>query len=152
MSLTTVWVSQWLSVKREYRKALENLKSEVNTNIKNAAVINVWIDANLESLQKGQLVAATCPHLYESAWLSARGTVSTKDYELAVKIENAYNFIATINDFIHTTEELKWGAGSAMAGAVSRDITVFKAMKETVNNGVLPHLLEVKTILSKRHK
>ena len=94
VALISVWFSQWLSARREYRKALENLRSEVSTNINNADLMNKWIVANLDALKEDKVVVATCPHLYESAWILARGAVSSKDYGIAAKMEDAYGFLA----------------------------------------------------------
>ncbi len=30
VALVTVWISHWISAKREYRQALENLRSEIS--------------------------------------------------------------------------------------------------------------------------
>ncbi|MFC2003449.1 hypothetical protein ACFLV4_05855 [Chloroflexota bacterium] len=152
VALVSVWFSQWLSARREYRKALENLRSEISTNINNAGLMNQWIDTNLDVLKDDKVVVATCPHLYESAWISARGAVSSKDYDIATKMEDAYGFLVSISDLMRAVEELKWGAGAAMMGSKKRKITVFEVMKETINKGLLPNLMEVKTLLDKKLK
>ena len=152
VALISVWFSQWLSGRREYRKALENLRSEVSTNIGNADLMNKWIDTNLNTLKEDKVVVATCPHLYESAWISARGAVSSKDYGIATKMEDAYGFLVGINDLMRTVEELKWGAGAAMTGSKHSKITVFTVMRETINKGLLPNLTEAKTLLDKKLK
>jgi len=152
VALIAVSFSQVLSNNREYRKALENLRSEVSTNIKNAGLMNKWIDANLDALKEDQIVVATCPHLYESAWISARGAVSSRDYGIATKMEDAYGFLVGINDFMRTVEELKWGVQAAMTGSKRRTITVFEAMRKTVDTGLLPNLTEAKTLLDKKLK
>ncbi|MDP3879808.1 MAG: hypothetical protein Q8Q07_05840 [Dehalococcoidales bacterium] len=150
VALISVWFSQWLSVRREYRKALENLRSEVSTNIDNIDLISRWIDTNLDNLKENRVVVATCPHLYESAWISVRGAVSSKDYDIAQKMEGACGFLGSIHDLMHAVEELKWGAGSAMTGSKQSKTTVFEAMKEIINKGLLPNLTEVKTLLDRK--
>ena len=152
VALVSVWFSQWLSARREYRKALENLRSEVSTNINDADLMNKWIDTNLDALKEDKVVVATCPHLYESAWISARGAVSSKDYGIATKMEDAYGFLVGINDLMRAVEELKWGVGAAMSDSKRRKITVFEAMRKTINKGLLPNLIEVKTQLAKKLK
>lgn len=152
VALISVWFSLWLSARREYRKTLENLRSEVSANIYNADLMNKWIDKNLDVLKEGKVVVATCPHLYESAWISARGAVSFKDYSTATKMEDAYGFLVSINDLMRAVEELKWGAGSAMTGSQQSKTILFEAMRETINNGLLPNLMEVKTQLDKKLK
>lgn len=152
VALVAVWFSQWLSTRREYKKALENLRTEVSTNINNADLMNKWIDTNLDALKEGKVVVATCPHLYESAWISVRGAVSSKDYSIAIKMESAYGFLSSMDDLMRTVEELKWGVGSAMTGSERRKITVFEVMRETINKGLLPNLTEVKTILDTKLK
>ena len=150
VALVSVWFSQRLSARREYRKALGTLRSEVSTNINNAYLMIKWIDTNLDALKRGNVVVATCPHLYESAWISARGAVSSKDYDIAAKMEDAYGFLVAINDLMRVVEELKWGAGAAMAGSGERKITVFNTMKAAINKGLLPNLREVKILLDER--
>jgi len=152
IALVSVWFAQWLSTRREYRKALENLRSEVSTNIRNSDLTNKWIDTNLNALERGKTVVASCPHLYDSAWVSARGVVASRDYSIATKMEDAYGFLVVINDLLRTIEELKWGAGAAMTGSTQSKITVFKAMREAINKGLLPNLIEVKTLLDKKLK
>lgn len=152
IALISVWFAQWLSAHREYRKTLENLRSEVSININNASLMNMWIDKNLDVLKEGRVVAATCPHLYESAWISARGTISFKDYSIATKMEEAYSFIGSIKDLMRAIEVLKWGAGAAMTGSKENKITLFEALRKTINAGLLPNLMEVKTQLSKKFK
>lgn len=152
VALISVWFSQWISARREYRKALENLRGEVCANINNANLINRRIDTNLDALKGDKVVAATCPHLYESAWIYARGTMSSKDYGIATKMEDAYGFLGSINDLMRTIEELKWGIGAAMTGSKLNKITVFEVMKETINKGLLSNLTEAKTILDKKLK
>lgn len=151
VALVSVWFSQWLSARREYRKALEALGSEVSTNISNAYLMINWIDKNLDALKKrGNVVVATCPHLHESVWISARGAVSSKDYGIAVKMEDAYGFLVSINDLMRAVEELKWGAGVAIADSGQRKIIVFNTMKAAINKGLLPNLREVKILLDER--
>ena len=100
VALFAVWFAHLVSAKRDYRKALENLRSEVSANIGNTYLMNKWIDTNLEFLNTGRITAATCPHLYESAWMSARGSVSSKDYgiatveEIVVVTENGCEFLS----------------------------------------------------------
>lgn len=150
VALVSVWFAQWLSARREYRKALEVLRSEVSTNINNAYLMIEWIDKNIDALKREKVVVATCPRLYESAWISARGAVSSKDYGIPTTMEDAYGFLVVINDLMHAVEELKWGAGAAIADSGQRKITVFNAMKAAINKGLLPNLKEVKTWLDER--
>lgn len=152
VALIAISFSQVLSNNREYRKTLENLRSEVSTNISNAGLMNKWIDTNLDALKDDNVVVATCPHLYESAWISARGVVSSKDYGIATKMEDAYGFLVGISDLMRAVEELKWGVQAAMTGSKQRTITVFTAMRETINKGLLPNLTEAKTLLDKKLK
>ena len=58
VALIAISFSQVLSSNREYRKALENLRSELSTNIKNAGLMNRWIDANLVALKEDQILVA----------------------------------------------------------------------------------------------
>ena len=150
IALISVWFAQFLSTRREYKKALENLRTEVSTNINNADLMNKWIDTNLDTLKEGNVVVATCPHLYESAWISVRGAVSTKDYGIAIIMENAYGFLVGIKDLMRAIEEMKWGAGSAMVGSGKRKITVFEALRETINKGLLPNLMAAQILLDKK--
>jgi hypothetical protein len=152
VALLSVWFSQWLSNRREYMKSLKNLRSEVFANIYNADLINKWIDKNINALKDNQVLVATCPHLYNFAWISVRGAVSYKDFDIAIKLENAYGFLSSINDVMSAIEELKWGAGSAMTGSQERKIKLFEVMRETINTGLIPHLKEVLVLLDKKIK
>lgn len=150
VALVSVWFSQRLSARRGYRKALETLRSEVSTNTNNAYLMIKWIDTNLDALEGGNVVAATCPHLYESAWISARGAVSSKDYGIAARMEDAYGFLVSVNDLMRAVEELKWGAGAALVGSEQRTIMVFNTMKAIINKGLLPDLREARILLDER--
>ncbi len=87
IALISVWFAQWLSTRREYRKALENLRSEVLTNVRTSGLLCQWVDTNLTALKSGELVLASCPHLYDSAWTSSKGDLAANDYLIAVRLE-----------------------------------------------------------------
>ena len=147
VALISVWFAQWLSTRREYRKALVNLKSEVSTNINNSALICAWVDKNLKSLKDGKVVVATCPHLYDLAWVSVKGDLVAKDYRFAASLEEVYGMVSVANDLLHTIWELKWGVGGAMTGIQQRRTLVLDATKEIVRDSLMPRLVEAKKVL-----
>ncbi|MDP2744072.1 MAG: hypothetical protein Q8P00_03275 [Dehalococcoidia bacterium] len=152
VALVAVLFSHWLSDRRGYRKSLQNLRSEASTNIENTKLIKQWIDRNLDALKEDKIVVAPCPHLYESAWFSARGEVSTKDYAIATKLEDAYGFLSAVNDLFHTIEELKWGIGAAMMNSKKREVMVLETIRAIIDEGLLPNLTDVETLLEKKLK
>ena len=108
------------------------------------------MDKNFNALKDNRVIAASCPRLYESAWVSARGAIASKDYNIAVKMEDASGFLTVTNDLLNAMEELKWGMGSVLADATERKVTVFETIKQVIDTGLLPHLIGVKGLLDKK--
>lgn len=152
IALISVWFAQWLSARREYRKALENLRSELLTNVRTSGLLCQWVDTNLVALKSGKLVVASCPHLYDSAWISAKGDLATNDYLIAVRLEESYGMIAVVNNLLHTIEGLKWGVVGAMIDIDQRRELVLKYTKEIVGNSLLPELENARNLLDKKLK
>lgn len=152
IALISVWFAQWLSTRRAYRKVLENLRSEVFTNIRTSGLLCQWVDTNLVALKGGKLVVASCPHLYDSAWISAKGELATNDYPIAVKLEDAYGMIAVVNNLLHTIEGLKWGVVGAMVNIDERRGLVLKYTMEIVEKSLLPELKNAGSLLDKKLK
>ena len=95
---------------------------------------------------------ASCPHLYDSAWISAKGDLAAKDYNLAVKLEEPYGMIIVINNLLRTIEDLKWGVVGAMTNIEHRRELVLKHAKEIVGKSLLPELENARTLLEKKSK
>ena len=149
VALISVWIAQSWSAKRDYRKLLENLRGEVNTNINVSNLIIHWVDTIVGALENGNLVVASCPRLYDGAWLSVKGALAIRNYALLVKLEESYLLVSVANDLLRTVEELKWGAASAMTNVNLRRKTTFDAIRETVGNKLLPKLTEARKLLNK---
>ena len=152
IALIAVWFAQWLSAKREYRRALENIRSEVLNNLRTSGLLCQWVDTNLEALKSGKLVVASCPHLYDSAWISAKGDLAVNDYDIAIKLEESYGMIAVINNLLSTIEGLKWGVVGAMIDIDQRRELVLKYTKEIVEKSLLPELVTARSVLDKKLK
>lgn len=152
IALISVWFAQWLSARREYRRALGNIRSEVLNNIRTSGLLSQWVDTNLVALKAGKLVVASCPHLYNTAWISAKGDLAANDYQIAVKLEESYGMIAVINNLLGTIEGLKWGVVGAMMDIDQRRELVLKYTKEIVEKSLLPELETARSILAKRLK
>lgn len=152
VALSSVWFAQWLSAKREYRKALEYLKNEVSTNIKVSGLICQWVDRNLEASKDKQMVVASCPHLYDSAWVSVKGALAVKDYVIAANLEEAYFLITVVNDHMRNFEELRWGVGSALKDMGLRMDSILKVTRLTIVSHLMPKLEEAISRLDKKLK
>jgi hypothetical protein len=147
VALIAVWFAQWFSTKRDYRKILENIRSEINSNTEVSALIIVWIDSNIKALDKDELVAASCPHFYYDAWVFGKGSITISDYPLYSKLGKIYFKISMANELLRTVEELTWGIAGAMTGSESRRKTVFEVLQETVERQLLPQLIEANKLL-----
>lgn len=152
VALVTVWISQRWSAKRDYLKALRNLRSEVVTNIRASNLICEWVNRNVEALNNGQLVVASCPHLYDLAWSAIKGDMAKSDRDIVVRLEELYLQIVVVNNLLQTIEELKWGAAGAMTGIRQRRINVLEAIKDIVGEIILPQLEDARRSLDKRLK
>lgn len=152
VALLTVWVATWWSAKRDYRKALENLRAEILTNIRASNLICQWVDENIEALKDGRMVVATCPHLYDSVWMLVRGDLISHDYLIADTVQELYLQITIGNDLLNKVEDLKWGVVSAMTNTKQRRDLVLKATKGIVSSILLPKLEEAKSLLEKKLK
>jgi len=152
IALISVWFAQWLSARREYGRALENIRSEVLNNIRTSRLLSQWVDTNLVALKAGKLVVASCPHLYDTAWISAKGDLAANDYQIVIKLEESYGMITVINNLLGTIEGLKWGVVGAMIDIDQRRELVLKYTKEIVENSLLPELEIARSILAKRLK
>jgi len=152
IALICVWFAQWLSARTTYKKALKNLRSEVFTNIRTSGLLCAWVDTNLVALKGRKLVVASCPHLYDSAWISVKGDLAANDYPIAVELEDSYGMIAVVNNLLHTIEGLKWGVVGAMVDIDERRELVLKYTKEIVENSVLPELKNAGNLLDKKLK
>lgn len=152
IALISVWFAQWLSTRREYRRALGNLRSEVFNNVRTSGLLCQWVDTNLVALKAGKLVVASCPRLHDSAWISAKGDLAANDYHIAIKLEEAYGMIVVINNLLSTIEGLKWGVVGAMTNIDRRRELVLKYTKEIVKNSLLPELKNASSLLDKKLK
>jgi hypothetical protein len=147
VALASVWFAQYWSAKKDYARGLRNLKAELLTNAKVSNLIYEWADKTEKELAKGELVAASCPHFYNNAWLELKGALYPRVFELAVDLEDLYLQSGVVNDFIVTMEELKWGAGSAMTGTEIRRKIVLKAIREIVKGILIPKLEEENKVI-----
>lgn len=152
VALVTVWISHLISAKREYHQALENLRSEIKTNMEASKLITQWVDTNKESLQDGQLVVATCPHLYDQSWVNVKGRLTTKDYGITTELETVYFLITIVNDLLRIIFELKWGIGAVMTGTQTRRETVLECLEDTINTHLSPKLIEAKKTIDNKLK
>ena len=147
VAISTVWIAQRWSDKREYKRDLRNLKAELLANIKVSNLIDEWVDVNEKALAKDALVVASCPHFYNMAWLEIKGTLYANDSKSAIELEDLYLQAGIVNGLIITMEELKWGAGSAMTSTEIRRKTVLEASRGIVGEIILPKLREASQLI-----
>lgn len=152
VALISVRISQWWSDKRDYRKALQNLKSELSTNIKVARLICTWADMNIESLKNGKIVVASCPRFNDSVWISVKGSIAANDYSIVTGLEDAYLMVVVVNDLLRTTDGLKWEIGGTLPNVGQRVTLMLDAAKQIVKDKLVPMLENDRNLLDKRLK
>jgi len=150
VALISVWVSQSWSYRRDYKRALQNLRNELSINIKAATLITQWIDMNANSLKQGQLVVASCPRFYDSVWISEKGLIALRDHRIIAGLEDAYLMASVVNNLLNKIDELKWEIGGSLPNVGKRVTLILDAAKQIVNNQLLPMLANGKRPLDRK--
>lgn len=150
--LISFWISQWWLSKRDYTRALRNLRNELSTNIKAANLISQWADMNVDSFKRGQIVVAPCPRFYDSVWIAVKGSIAKRDDHITAGLEDAYLVTVAVNDLLHTIDCLKWEIGGNLPNIEKRISLMLDAAKQIINNILLPMLENGKKLLDENLK
>ena len=149
VALFTVWLSQQISNRREYKKVWKNILAETITNLKVVNEINYWAGGTLEAVKKSMVPVKSCPRLYNMAWHTAKGDVMTKGYDVAVKLDELYFDIAFVNDMIGKMEDLLWGIAGSMTNSEERKYSVLETIGEYTEERLLVKLENTRVVAEK---
>lgn len=152
VALLTVWFATWWSAKRDYVKALRNLRAEVVTNITASSKICAWATQNVELLGSARMLVRSCPRLYDSAYIVIKGVMVTSDYSITVKLEGLYLDIVVANNLLRTMDELSWETSGSVGHKKQRKLDVLREIRGYVGEGILPQLEDARGMLDKKLK
>ena len=110
IALIAVRFDHWLSGRSEYRKAINCIKDEIETDIKLGDLNCEVIDDDLISLEKGDLRLIPYLDFHELSWNTGKSVILIRKSKLADKIEAAYFHVPTTNNFLHRIDELEWSS------------------------------------------
>ncbi len=147
VALIAVRFDHWLLERKEYRKAINCVKDEIETDIKLGNLNCEMIDDDLISLEKGDLRLIPYLDFHDLSWSTWKSVILVRNPEVANRIDEAYFHVPTTNNLLRRIDELEWSSITIIVDvAVIRKGNLEKA-RRYISEELLPRLKEVEELI-----